>query len=103
MSVLIKDFDVPDMCIECPFYSHDVSGCLLASNGCVDRYNFDVTVRQEWCPLTDVKDLKAEPVSVRFVSKDEGTLSPCANCQNRPRNGEIKVCNCILAAPKIMC
>lgn len=103
MSVLIKDFEMPKSCIKCQFYSCDTHGCIIASYGCVDRYNFDVTVRQEWCPLTDIKDIEAEPVSVRFVSKDEGTLSPCANCQNRPRNGETKVCNCTLATPKIMC
>lgn len=28
---------------------------------------------------------------------------PCVNCPNKPQNGEIKFCNCILKTPQIMC
>ena len=103
MSVLIKDFEMPKSCIKCQFYSCDTHGCIIASYGCVDRYNFDVSVRQEWCPMTDIKDIKAEPISVRFVPIDNHSVSPCDNCPNHPRNGEVRVCQCVLGAPKITC
>ena len=103
MSVLIKDFDMPDMCIECPFYSFNSSGCSIASLGCVDRYNFDALVRQEWCPMTDIKDIEIKDIEAEPIPINNYSVSPCDNCPNRPRNGEIKVCHCVLGAPKITC
>lgn len=73
MSVLIKDFEMPKSCIKCQFYSVDTHGCIIASYGCVDRYNFDVSVRQEWCPLVYVENF---------------------SCLNYPCNDEIKICYC---------
>ena len=56
MSVLIKDMEMPKCCDECPIYSRSATGCILASYGCVDRYNYDISVRPEWCPLIEQED-----------------------------------------------
>ena len=98
MSIFIKGFEMPKNCIKCQFYSVDTHGCIIASHGYADRYNFDVSVRQEWCPMTDIKDIEAEPISVSLYG-----VSPCNNCPNRPRNGEVRVCNCAFGTPKITC
>ena len=53
MSILIKDMEMPKSCSECPMYSRYGSCCLLESNGCVDRYNYDFNLIPDWCPLSE--------------------------------------------------
>ena len=58
MSVLIRDMDLPLSCGSCPFYT-EYKGCLIESNGCVDRYGLKPDRKPQWCPLEEVRKLEA--------------------------------------------
>ena len=69
MAILIKDMEMPKSCSECPMYSRYESCCLLESNGCVDRYNYDFNLIPDWCPLSEVSELCEDAVSRKGVAE----------------------------------
>lgn len=61
--MIVIDTKLPPNCIVCPLYSSGlgVDFCTLASHGCVDRVNYNPSIKPQWCPIKcDIKDIKAE-------------------------------------------
>ena len=54
MSILIKDMEMPERCLECPFYDNYNYYCTLYSFGIPARYNRDGNTRPEWCELEEL-------------------------------------------------
>ena len=60
--MIVIDTDMPKNCTECPLYSSGlgVDFCTLASHGCVDRVNYNPSIKPQWCPIKcDIEDIKA--------------------------------------------
>lgn len=51
MSILIRGMEMPKNCGECMFSNTETNSCFLFSQGCVDRYNINLSIKQEWCEL----------------------------------------------------
>lgn len=54
----IKDMDMPETCVDCPFYCGTAKGtCLVAADSydnqtmCNKEYE-----RQDWCPLVEIEE-----------------------------------------------
>lgn len=54
MSILIKDMEMPERCLECPLYDNYNYYCTLYSFGIPARHNRDGSTRPEWCELVEV-------------------------------------------------
>lgn len=58
MSILIKDMEMPERCLECPFYDNYNYYCTLYSFGIPARYNRDGSTRPEWCEIKELPERK---------------------------------------------
>ena len=56
MSILIKDMEMPERCLECPFYDNYNYYCTLYSFGIPARYNRDGSTRPEWCEIKELPE-----------------------------------------------
>jgi len=61
--MIVIDTKLPPNCKVCPLYSSGlgVDFCRLASHGCVDRVNYNPSIKPQWCPIKcDIEDIRAE-------------------------------------------
>lgn len=55
--VVIKDAKIPKNCFECILYEENLKFCIVGSQGCVDRYAYDLNEKPSWCPLVEIPDI----------------------------------------------
>jgi len=60
--MILLDMDMPTSCMGCNCYDGSILGCSVGSHGIPARYNYDVKVKPEWCPI------KAEVTSDTMVA-----------------------------------
>ena len=63
--MIVIDIDMPKNCTECPLfddgYGTGIRCCMVGSNGCVNRVDYDTSIKPKWCPIKcDIDDIKTE-------------------------------------------
>ena len=55
--MILIDIPMPTKCENCVFYNTDdySRNCLLYSNGIINRYDIDGSIRQPWCELREIR------------------------------------------------
>lgn len=79
MSVLIKDMQIPENCLDCPIYDHYNYHCNLYGYGIPARYNYDPSKRPEWCEL---KELPEHHGGLIDADELKTAFPPCDNNMN---------------------
>ena len=74
MSILIKDMEMPERCLECPLYDNYNYYCILYSFGIPARYNQDGSTRPEWCELESLPSAQPETAK-RIVGKSKNGMT----------------------------
>ena len=77
MSVLIRNMKMPENCLKCNLYGGMYpSGCNAASLGIPKRYNYDASIRPDWCPLVELPEkhgrLIDESIVLEMIRKSMG-------------------------------
>lgn len=90
--VVIKDFKIPKNCFECLLYEEDLKFCIVASQGCVNRYGYDPNEKPLWCPLFDIPDMnegKWERHNTYHGDDTSGFIDPDWRCSECGRQANV--------------
>lgn len=83
--MIIKGMEMPKNCQFCPMYLTYDFYCVLRSQGCPDRYNYDLSKKPHWCPLIDI------PSHGRLIDADKLLTDRMKSKYYHLPNGDIAI------------
>ena len=95
MAIYIKDVELPDNCLACPFTEKDDRMGTVCYFTNIAALNIG---RQKDCPLVYIPETQYQ-TSVNPVQSFGSNA--CQSCSNNPSNGGSGICHCILGTPTI--
>ena len=78
--MILIDMDFPKVCGQCCLLDEEMFGCIVGSNGVVNRYHLNPNEKPEWCPIYDMQNyVHVHKKELEYMEKDIQLLEEIVN------------------------